>query len=115
MTDEVFTNSTDAAVLALRVLVAAILGALLGLEREFRGKEAGLRTNTLIAIGSALFTVMSTLMGGDATVRLWHHAATWAFIVFSLVHIYLSVFHDVVERQGEISSMVSGVKFVERR
>jgi Ni/Fe-hydrogenase 1 B-type cytochrome subunit len=62
-----------------------------------------------------LFAGVATLMGGDATVRLWHHAATWAFIVFSLVHIYLSVFHDVVERQGEISSMVSGVKFVERR
>ena len=66
MTDEVFTSSTDAAMLALRVLIAAVLGALLGLEREWRGKEAGLRTNTLIAIGAALFTVMSSLMGGDA-------------------------------------------------
>lgn len=42
-----------------RLAVAALLGALIGAEREFRQKAAGLRTNILIAIGSALFTVMS--------------------------------------------------------
>lgn len=80
-----------------------------------------------IATGFALYAPMSdfwlphafawvtALMGGDASVRLWHHAATWLFIVFTLIHIYLSVFHDVVEGRGEISSMVSGVKFVARR
>jgi putative Mg2+ transporter-C (MgtC) family protein len=47
------------------VLIAALLGAALGLEREWRGKEAGLRTNTLIAIGAALFGVLSIALGGD--------------------------------------------------
>ena len=42
-----------------RLLLAALLGAILGFERELRQKSAGLRTNTLIAIGSALFTLMS--------------------------------------------------------
>jgi putative Mg2+ transporter-C (MgtC) family protein len=42
-----------------RLLTAALLGALLGFEREIRHKSAGLRTNVLIAVGSALFTVMS--------------------------------------------------------
>jgi putative Mg2+ transporter-C (MgtC) family protein len=42
-----------------RLLLAALLGSLLGFERELRQKSAGLRTNTLIAIGSALFTLMS--------------------------------------------------------
>lgn len=45
--------------LAERLLLAAFLGALLGFEREVRQKSAGLRTNILIAVGSALFTVMS--------------------------------------------------------
>jgi putative Mg2+ transporter-C (MgtC) family protein len=45
--------------LAERLLLAAFLGALLGVEREVRQKSAGLRTNILIAVGSALFTVMS--------------------------------------------------------
>ena len=42
-----------------RLLLAALLGGLLGFERELRQKVAGLRTNILIAIGSALFTLMS--------------------------------------------------------
>ncbi|MGH9141821.1 MAG: MgtC/SapB family protein [Vicinamibacterales bacterium] len=51
--------STD---LAWRLLLAAGLGAALGLEREYRQKPAGLRTNILIAIGSALFTILSISM-----------------------------------------------------
>lgn len=42
-----------------RLLTAALLGAFLGFEREVRQKSAGLRTNILIAVGSALFTLMS--------------------------------------------------------
>ena len=42
-----------------RLLLAALLGGMLGFERELRQKSAGLRTNILIAMGSALFTVMS--------------------------------------------------------
>lgn len=45
--------------LTLRLLLAAGLGAAIGIEREFRRKPAGLRTNILIALGSALFTTMS--------------------------------------------------------
>jgi putative Mg2+ transporter-C (MgtC) family protein len=47
-----------------RLLLAAALGGVLGLEREWRNKTAGLRTNILIAIGSALFTLMSIELGG---------------------------------------------------
>jgi putative Mg2+ transporter-C (MgtC) family protein len=42
-----------------RLLLAAALGAILGFERELRQKSAGLRTNILISIGAALFTLMS--------------------------------------------------------
>ena len=45
--------------LMLRLLLAAGLGAAIGLERELRHKPAGLRTNMLIAVGSALFTTLS--------------------------------------------------------
>ena len=54
-----------------RLCLSAALGAALGFEREWRNKDAGLRTNILIAMGSTLFTVMSidlsTGSGGDAT------------------------------------------------
>ena len=48
---------------AWRLLLAAGLGTAIGLEREYRQKPAGLRTNILIALGSALFTIMSISMG----------------------------------------------------
>ena len=51
---------------AWRLLLAAGLGAAIGLEREYRQKPAGLRTNILIAVGSALFTILSGLMGHEA-------------------------------------------------
>ncbi|MDK1027558.1 MAG: MgtC/SapB family protein [Actinomycetota bacterium] len=48
-----------------RVLIAAMLGVMLGLERQFSNKDAGLRTYALVASGSALFTVLS-IEGFDA-------------------------------------------------
>jgi putative Mg2+ transporter-C (MgtC) family protein len=50
--------------LMLRLLLAAGLGAAIGIERETRQKPAGLRTNILIALGSALFTMLSIDVGG---------------------------------------------------
>ena len=41
-----------------RLLTAAILGSLLGFDRERKGKKAGLRTHMLVALGSALFLVL---------------------------------------------------------
>lgn len=43
----------------LRIVLAAGLGAAVGLEREVREHEAGLRTHMLVAVGSALFTLVS--------------------------------------------------------
>lgn len=51
--------------LASRLLTAALLGAIIGFEREMRQKSAGLRTNVLIAVGAALFTVMSYELAQD--------------------------------------------------
>jgi putative Mg2+ transporter-C (MgtC) family protein len=47
-----------------RLLLAACLSALLGLEREYHRKPAGLRTNMLIGIGSMLFTFVSIQFAG---------------------------------------------------
>lgn len=50
---------TEAAENVLRLLLAAALGGLIGLERERNEQPAGLRTNLLVAIGACLFTLMS--------------------------------------------------------
>lgn len=43
----------------LRLLVAGILGAVIGLDREYRAKEAGYRTHFLVSLGSALIMIVS--------------------------------------------------------
>lgn len=43
----------------MRLLAAMAMGGLIGLERELRAKDAGLRTHFLVALGSALFTLVS--------------------------------------------------------
>jgi putative Mg2+ transporter-C (MgtC) family protein len=45
--------------LSVRMLVASVLGLLIGLEREIHGHPAGLRTHMLVSLGSALFTILS--------------------------------------------------------
>ena len=52
MTDHIITFT-------IRLFVAMILGGIVGLEREYRAKDAGFRTHFLVAIGSALFTLIS--------------------------------------------------------
>jgi len=86
-----------------------------------------LLTAFMVATGFALYAPMSTwwlpqmfawvtpLMGGDAEVRQWHHLGMWGFLLFAGIHVYLAVFHDVVEAKGEISSIVTGSRFVERQ
>jgi putative Mg2+ transporter-C (MgtC) family protein len=47
-----------------RLLLAAILGGIIGLERQLRHKPAGLRTNMFICFGSAMFTILSRQLAG---------------------------------------------------
>ena len=46
-------------IMILRLAVAGMLGTLIGLEREYRAKEAGMRTHFLVALGSALIMLVS--------------------------------------------------------
>ena len=51
----------------LRIALAGVLGGLIGLERELRERQAGLRTHLLVAVGAALFTIAGAY--GFGTVR----------------------------------------------
>jgi putative Mg2+ transporter-C (MgtC) family protein len=43
--------------IALRLMMAAVLGGILGYERESKGRSAGIRTHMLVAVGAALFVI----------------------------------------------------------
>jgi putative Mg2+ transporter-C (MgtC) family protein len=49
-----------------RLVFACLLGGVIGLMREFNRKSAGVRTNLLICMGSAFFTLLSAVLAGDA-------------------------------------------------
>src|SRR5689334_16404644 len=52
--------------LLLRLLIATLLSAAIGYERESTNKGAGLRTHMMVALGAALFTVLSEVVGREA-------------------------------------------------
>jgi putative Mg2+ transporter-C (MgtC) family protein len=52
---------------ATRMMMSCLLGGAVGIEREWRHKDSGLRTNMLICMGAALFTIMSIYLAGDST------------------------------------------------
>jgi len=54
----IFISESDA---SLRIILSAVLGAMLGLERSIAGKHAGMRTYGLVSIGSCLFTVAGVI------------------------------------------------------
>jgi putative Mg2+ transporter-C (MgtC) family protein len=64
-----FADIGDAAQLTritVRLLMAAVLGGILGFEREHKGKAAGVRTHMLVALGAALFVLVPQMSGSQA-------------------------------------------------
>lgn len=51
---------------AKRLLLACVLGGAIGLEREYHKKPSGIRTNLLICLGCAFFTLLSAVLAGEA-------------------------------------------------
>jgi len=61
---------------AAQVSVAFVIGAVIGLEREFRSKPAGFRTMILICVGSCLYTILSKEIGNGSTDRIASNIVT---------------------------------------
>ena len=59
-----------------------------------------------------LFAWVVPLFGSDYGLRQWHYMATWFFLIFTVIHVYLVFYHDYVEGHGVMSSMVGGWKFL---
>lgn len=61
-----FPSATEMAALTIRLLMAMLLGAVIGLQRERTGKPAGLRTHMLVSLGAALLVVAPIEFGMDS-------------------------------------------------
>ncbi|MBV8345638.1 MAG: MgtC/SapB family protein [Candidatus Eremiobacteraeota bacterium] len=61
---------------ALRVLIGGLLGSLIGFERQWRQRGAGVHTSALVAIGAALFTLLGPVIGSDSETRILANIVT---------------------------------------
>ena len=85
-------------VLVKQIFLAFILGGLIGLEREYHGSSAGIRTYAAIAVGSCLFGILST-----------HVAST---IFFKSMMPNAQGYKSVVDPSRIAAQIVSGVGFI---
>jgi putative Mg2+ transporter-C (MgtC) family protein len=71
MHDVLLSEMSTAGISLLRLMLAALLGGAIGLEREFKHRPAGLRTNLFICVGAAMYTLLSDALAvkylGDHT------------------------------------------------
>lgn len=91
----------------LRLFCAAVLGGIIGLEREYRSKEAGFRTHFLVALGSALFMIVSAYGFSDAMdneLQRWDVSRVAAQVVSGIGFIGAGT---IIFRKSE--NMVSGL------
>lgn len=91
----------------MRIFCAALLGGLIGLEREYRAKEAGFRTHFLIALGSAVFMIVSAYGFTDALtndLQRWDLSRVAAQVVSGIGFIGAGT---IIFRKSE--NMVSGL------
>jgi putative Mg2+ transporter-C (MgtC) family protein len=61
---------------ALRVLAGGLLGSVIGFERQWRQRGAGVHTSALVAIGAALFTLLGPVVGSDSETRILANIVT---------------------------------------
>jgi len=59
---------------------------------------------------AANFRWVSSLLGGESYVRIWHFVSMWIFILFILVHVYLSLMISATNRDGTFASIFTGYK-----
>lgn len=67
-----------------------------------------IRPESFLAI---VFAPLTSWLGNEYNTHFLHHIINWVFSLFLLIHVYLVVYNDVVEKSGELSSIVSGRKY----
>jgi Ni/Fe-hydrogenase 1 B-type cytochrome subunit len=88
------------------LLTMVFLLVFTGLILMGAGYDAG-----LTALVYKLLKPFESWLGGLAMVRWIHHILMWGVILFLPVHVYMAFWHDVVFKEGTVSSMISGTVF----
>jgi Ni/Fe-hydrogenase 1 B-type cytochrome subunit len=52
------------------------------------------------------------LFGNEYNIHFWHHVVAWIIAIFVIVHVYMVFYNDFIGKEGELSSMTAGVKYL---
>ncbi|VBB06808.1 nickel-dependent hydrogenase b-type cytochrome subunit [Lucifera butyrica] len=61
--------------------------------------------------GAMLFHFVGYIIANEYALHLVHHYVAWIIVLFAIVHVYMVIRDDLLEKNGETSSMIAGVKF----
>jgi Ni/Fe-hydrogenase 1 B-type cytochrome subunit len=64
----------------------------------------------LILTAPDSFRWVSSLLGGESYTRIWHILAMWFFIIFMLIHVYMSIMITMINKDKTFSSIFTGYK-----
>ena len=97
--------------LFFKIIVSFILGIIVGIEREFAGKEAGPRTYSLVAIGTTLFTIMSldSIFAGENARIIAQIVTGIGFLGAGLIIFHKSKVHGLATAAGMWSMAAIGI------
>lgn len=73
---------------------------------------AMIRPESTLAI---FFAPVNSWLGNEYNTHVVHHAINWIFSIFLLIHVYLVLYNDIIEKSGELSSIISGRKYFKGR
>jgi len=72
----------------------------------------GLYAQTSTSSIFQLFTWIVPMLGGEMDVRIIHRLLMWFFIIFTLFHVYIVLYHDYIARRAYVSAIIGGWKIV---
>lgn len=67
--EQIFETHIPLGEMGVRMALAALFGVIIGIDRELQGREAGLRTNMLIALAASVFTILTLELAAEITER----------------------------------------------
>lgn len=67
------------------------------------------------SLTATLFAPVTTILGNEYNVHLIHHLLAWAIMLFVIGHVYMVFRADIMEGEGEASSMISGYKYLKEK
>ncbi len=93
-----FPDSTEIARIVVRLIVAVVLGGIIGLERAHLHKPAGMRTHMLVALGAAIVVLLPQMIGMSSadSSRVIQGTLTWIGFIGGGVILKMSEQHQIV-------------------